>query len=58
LTTAPAARFGLAARTGRIAVGYAADLTVVLGNPDTDIRALGRVRYAVRAGRMLFERGP
>jgi len=55
LTTAPAARFGQAARTGRIAVGLAADLTVVFGNPDTDIRALERVRYTVRAGRVLFE---
>jgi imidazolonepropionase-like amidohydrolase len=59
LTTAPAARFGLAARTGRIAVGYAADFTVVIGNPDTDIRALGQVRYTLRGGRVLFdERDP
>jgi len=58
LTTAPAARFGQTARTGRIAVGLAADLTVVFGNPDTDIRALGRVRYTVRAGRVLFEFQP
>jgi imidazolonepropionase-like amidohydrolase len=56
LTTAPAARFGQAARTGRLAAGLDADVTVVEGDPARDIRALARVRYALRGGRVIFER--
>jgi imidazolonepropionase-like amidohydrolase len=56
LTTAPATRFGQAARTGRLAVGLDADVTVVEGDPARDIRALARVRYALRAGRVIYER--
>ena len=33
LTTAPAARLGMAARAGRLAPGLAADLVVVQGDP-------------------------
>jgi imidazolonepropionase-like amidohydrolase len=56
LTTAPAARFGQAARTGRLAAGLDADVTVVEDDPARDIRALARVRYALRGGRVIFER--
>lgn len=56
LTTAPAQRFGRAARTGRLAAGLDADVTVVDGRPEDDIRALGRVRYTLRQGRILFAR--
>jgi imidazolonepropionase-like amidohydrolase len=56
LTMAPAARFGQAARTGRLAAGLDADVTVVEGDPARDIRALARVRYALRGGRVIFER--
>jgi imidazolonepropionase-like amidohydrolase len=56
LTTAPAARFGMASRTGRLEVGLDADVTVVEGDPARDIRALARVRYALRGGRPVFER--
>jgi imidazolonepropionase-like amidohydrolase len=56
LTTAPAARFGLAARTGRLAPGLAGDVTVVEGDPEGDIRALARVRYTLRAGRVIYAR--
>jgi imidazolonepropionase-like amidohydrolase len=56
LTTAPAARFGVARLTGRVVPGLAADLTVVDGEPERDIRALARVRYAVRAGRIVYSR--
>jgi len=55
LTTAPAARFGVAARTGRLAVGLDADVTVVEGDPAQDIRALARVRYTLRGGRLIYE---
>jgi imidazolonepropionase-like amidohydrolase len=58
LTTAPASRFGQAARTGRLAPRLDADISVVDGDPATDIRALAQVRYALRAGRVIFERPP
>jgi len=58
LTTAPAARFAVAARTGRLAPGMAADVVVVDGRPEDDIRALARVRYTLRNGRIIYERAP
>ncbi len=58
LTTAPAARFGGAKRTGRLARGMAADVVVADGRPDRDIRALSRVRHVLRNGRVLYERAP
>lgn len=57
LTTSPAARFG-ARRTGRLAAGMAADIVVVDGRPDDDIRNLARVRLVVRNGRVMYERAP
>ena len=53
LTTAPAARFGAAARTGRLAAGLDADIVVIQGDPAQDIRALARVRTTLRAGRVV-----
>jgi imidazolonepropionase-like amidohydrolase len=58
LTTAPAERFGMAARTGRLAAGLEADVTVVEGDPAQDIRALARVRYALRGGRVIYRQRP
>ena len=58
LTTAPAARFGAAARTGRLAPGLDADVVVIDGNPAEDIRALGRVRMTLRAGQVIYRRAP
>ncbi len=55
LTTAPAERFGVAARSGRLAAGLDADVAVVEGDPERDIRALARVRYTLRGGRVIFE---
>jgi imidazolonepropionase-like amidohydrolase len=54
LTTAPAERFGLAMRTGRLARGLDADVAVIEGDPATDIRNLARVRYTLRGGRVLY----
>ncbi|HEU5196970.1 MAG TPA: amidohydrolase family protein, partial [Methylomirabilota bacterium] len=56
LTTAPAERFGVAARTGRLAPGLDGDVTVVEGDPGRDIRALGQVRYTLRGGRVLYDK--
>ena len=58
LTTAPAARFGAAARTGRLAVGLDADVVVLDGHPVEDIRALGRVRATLRSGQTIYRRAP
>ena len=55
LTTAPARRFG-AARAGRLAQGADADIVVVNGVPDREIRALGDVRYTIRAGRIIYRK--
>ena len=56
LTLAPATRFGLAARTGRLAPGLDGDVAVVEGAPERDIRALARVRYTLRGGRLLYDK--
>jgi imidazolonepropionase-like amidohydrolase len=55
LTTAPAARFGESGQTGKIAAGQPADLVVLRGNPAQDIRALARVRYTLRAGKVIYD---
>jgi imidazolonepropionase-like amidohydrolase len=58
LTTAPAARLGAAARTGRLAPGLEADVVVVGGDPATDIRVLGRVRMTLRRGQPIYRSTP
>lgn len=54
LTTAPAARFGEETRRGRIAAGMDADLVVLEADPAQDARNFGKVRYTIRAGRVIF----
>jgi imidazolonepropionase-like amidohydrolase len=54
LTTAPAGRFGASAQLGRIETGLLGDLTVVGGNPASDIRALADVRYVIRDGVVIY----
>jgi len=54
LTTAPAARFGEEARRGRIAAGMDADLAVLEADPARDARNFAKVRYTIRAGRVIF----
>lgn len=56
LTTAPAARFGAAERTGRVAPGLDADLVALEGDPATDPAAWTRVRFALRRGVTLYDR--
>ncbi len=53
LTTAPAARFGASERSGRIEPGLDADLVVLEGDPEADVRALARVRFTFRRGQLL-----
>jgi imidazolonepropionase-like amidohydrolase len=54
LTTAPAARFGFTATTGRVAAGQDADLVVLNGDPARDIKAFSRVALTLRSGNILF----
>jgi imidazolonepropionase-like amidohydrolase len=54
LTTAPAARFGRAAHTGRVEPGMDADLVLVMGDPRADLRALGDVRLSFLRGKILY----
>jgi len=56
LTTAPASRFGFAARKGRIAAGMDADLVLLDGDPAKDPTAFARVRDTVKAGRVIWGR--
>lgn len=52
LTINPAQRF--LQRGGVITPGAPADLTIIDGDPATDITALARVRYTIRDGRVLY----
>jgi imidazolonepropionase-like amidohydrolase len=54
LTTAPAARFGAAKRTGKIAPGMDADIVVLTADPAVDIKALANVKYTFRKGKTIY----
>jgi imidazolonepropionase-like amidohydrolase len=54
LTTAPATRFGFAARKGRVAAGMEADLVLLNADPAQDPTAFARVRDTIRAGRVIW----
>jgi len=54
LTTAPAARFGFSATTGRVAVGQDADLVVLKGDPARDVKAFSNVALTLRSGHTLY----
>jgi imidazolonepropionase-like amidohydrolase len=54
LTTNPAQRF--LHRGGTITPGAPADLTLIDGDPASDITAFARVRYTIRDGRILYQR--
>lgn len=55
LTTAPAERFGASDRLGRIAPGFEGDLVALRGDPGQYLRALTAVRYAFRAGAIVYQ---
>ena len=54
LTTAPAKRFAHGA--GTLATGAPADIVILEGDPASDVSALARVRYTIRAGRVIYQR--
>lgn len=55
LTTAPTARFGAAAKVGRIAPGLVADLVLLAGDPDLDPRNFAQVALTIQAGVPRYE---
>lgn len=56
LTTAPAARFGGGAHSGRIAPGEPADLVLLDADPAAHVAAFARVALVVREGRIIHTR--
>lgn len=54
LTTAPADRFSESDSHGRLAAGMQADLVVLSADPATDATNFAKVRYTVRAGRIVY----
>ena len=57
LTTAPAKRLSREPGAGLVAVGSPGDLVVLDDDPARDVRALARVRYTMRGGRIIYESG-
>ena len=54
LTTSPAEYFK-AATKGRVEKGMDADLVVLDGDPAADVKNLGKVKWTVRSGRVIYE---
>ena len=55
LTVNPAQRFGFSHRTGRITSGMDADIVIIGGDPETDIRVLSNVKYTLRKGHIVYQ---
>lgn len=55
LTTAPAKRFGVFEKTGRITPGMDADIAILGSDPATDVHAFSNVQYTLRAGKMIYQ---
>ncbi len=56
LTTAPAARFKVADKTGTIAIGKAADLVVLTADPFQNITNFAAVQTTIRNGRVTWQK--
>jgi imidazolonepropionase-like amidohydrolase len=54
LTTNPAERFGFSRRAGRIAPDMDADVVIIAGDPEVDIKALSNVKFTLRKGRIIY----
>jgi len=52
----PSTKFGESARLGRVAVGLAADLTVLSDDPSRDVHAFTSVQYTLRDGNVIYQR--
>jgi imidazolonepropionase-like amidohydrolase len=55
LTVNPAERFGVSHRTGRIASGMDADIVIIAGDPEVDIKVLSNVKYTLRKGQIIYQ---
>jgi imidazolonepropionase-like amidohydrolase len=55
LTTNPAAYFKVPGK-GRIEQGFDADIVVLDGDPNGDVRNLGKVAYTIRAGKVIYRK--
>jgi imidazolonepropionase-like amidohydrolase len=56
LTTTPAARLGYGDRTGQIKPGMDADLTLLEGDPASNINAFAHVALTIRSGQILYHK--
>jgi len=56
LTTNPAARMGVSAQKGTIAVGKLGDLTILDADPSVNLTNFARVKATVRSGRIVWQR--
>lgn len=54
LTTRPTQRFGSSSHSGRIAKGFDADIVVLSADPAQDALAYSKIRYTIRAGKVLY----
>lgn len=55
LTTAPAERFAMSKRTGRVAPGMDADIVVLAADPAQDVKAFANVKYTLRQGKIIYQ---
>jgi len=55
LTTNPSERFSMSHRTGRVARGMDADMVLIAGDPEADIRSLSNVKFTLRKGRVIYQ---
>lgn len=58
MTSLAAESLGLGTETGTLAVGYAADLIVVGGDPVEDIESLGNIRLVIAGGEVRHSAAP
>lgn len=58
LTTAPAARWNESDKRGTVRPGMDGDLTVLNGDPATDVKNFANVKCTIRGGREIFVRKP
>ncbi|PSL44189.1 imidazolonepropionase-like amidohydrolase [Chitinophaga niastensis] len=54
LTTAPAKRFGMADKTGRILAGMDADIVVLTADPKENSKFFSNVAYTISKGKIIF----
>jgi imidazolonepropionase-like amidohydrolase len=56
LTTNPAARLGVSSQKGTVTAGKLADLTILDGDPATDLSNFAQVRMTIRSGKLVYRK--